>query len=92
MMTLTTKNSDYLGAVAGILCIIHCIITPLLFMINAELATKNTLFGLQMIGYLFLIISFFVEAKLCVVSIVKIMNKYKFFIIKHHVYQHDLLY
>ena len=63
MMTLTTKNSDYLGAVAGILCIIHCIITPLLFIINAELATKNTLFGLQMIGYLFLIISFFAVYK-----------------------------
>ncbi len=63
MMTLTTKNSDYLGAFAGILCIIHCIITPLLFMINAELATKNTLFGLQMIGYLFLIISFFAVYK-----------------------------
>ena len=63
MMTLTTKNSDYLGAVTGILCIIHCIITPLLFMINAELATKNTLFGLQMIGYLFLIISFFAVYK-----------------------------
>ena len=33
------------------------------FFINAELATKNTLFGLQMIGYLFLIISFFAVYK-----------------------------
>ena len=63
MMTLTTKNSDYLGAVAGILCIIHCIITPLLFVINAELATKSTLLALQVIGYLFLIISFFAVYK-----------------------------
>ena len=58
-MVLTTRNSDYIGAIAGVLCIIHCIITPLLFLINAELATKQTLFGLQLIGYVFLIISFF---------------------------------
>ena len=58
-MVVTTKNSDYIGAIAGILCIIHCIITPLLFLINAELATKQTLFALQLIGYVFLIISFF---------------------------------
>ena len=58
-MMVTTKNSDYIGAVAGVLCIIHCIITPLLFIINAELATKQTLFALQFIGYVFLIISFF---------------------------------
>ena len=91
-MRITTTNSDYLGAVAGVLCIIHCIVTPLLFVINAELATNQTLLVLQAIGYIFLIISFFVEAKVCVVSNVKIMSKYKFFIIKHHVYQHDLLY
>ena len=58
-MVLTTKNSDYIGAIAGVLCIIHCIITPLLFLINAELATKQALFALQSIGYVFLIISFF---------------------------------
>ena len=58
-MVLTTKNSDYIGAISGILCIIHCIITPLLFLINSELATKQTLFALQLIGYVFLIISFF---------------------------------
>jgi len=58
-MVLTTRNSDYIGAIAGVLCIIHCIITPLLFLINAELATKQTLFTLQLIGYIFLIISFF---------------------------------
>jgi len=58
-MVLTTRNSDYIGAIAGVLCIIHCIITPLLFLINAELATKQTLFALQIIGYVFLIISFF---------------------------------
>ena len=58
-MVLTTRNSDYIGAIAGILCIIHCIITPLLFLINAELATNQTLFALQLTGYVFLIISFF---------------------------------
>ena len=58
-MVLTTKNWDYIGAIAGVLCIIHCIITPLLFLINAELATKQTLFALQIIGYAFLILSFF---------------------------------
>ena len=58
-MVLTTKNSDYIGAIAGILCIIHCIITPLLFLVNAELATKQTLSVLQFIGYVFLVVSFF---------------------------------
>ena len=58
-MIVTTKNSDYIGAISGVLCIIHCIITPLLFIINAELATMQTLFALQIIGYVFLIISFF---------------------------------
>ena len=58
-MVVAIKNSDAIGAIAGILCIIHCIITPLLFLINAELATKQTLFALQLIGYVFLIISFF---------------------------------
>jgi len=62
-MRLTTKNSDYLGAIAGVLCIIHCIITPLLFLINAELATKQTLLALQATGYVFLIISFFAVYK-----------------------------
>ena len=41
-MVVTTKNSDYIGAIAGILCIIHCIITPLLFLINAELMPIST--------------------------------------------------
>ena len=58
-MVLTTKNSDFIGAIAGILCIIHCIITPLLFLVNAELATKQTLSVLQFIGYVFLVVSFF---------------------------------
>tara|TARA_B100000900_G_C20580956_1_gene717527 strand:- start:503 stop:898 length:396 start_codon:yes stop_codon:yes gene_type:complete len=58
-MVVAIKNSDAIGSIAGILCIIHCIITPLLFLINAELATKQTLFALQLIGYVFLIISFF---------------------------------
>ena len=62
-MRITTKNSDYLGAISGVLCIIHCIITPLLFLINAELATKQTLLALQLTGYIFLIISFFAVYK-----------------------------
>tara|TARA_B100000927_G_scaffold126045_1_gene101701 strand:- start:95 stop:493 length:399 start_codon:yes stop_codon:yes gene_type:complete len=62
-MRITTRNSDYLGAIAGVLCIIHCIITPLLFLINAELATKQTLLALQVVGYIFLIVSFFAVYK-----------------------------
>ena len=62
-MRITTRNSDYLGAIAGVLCIIHCIITPLLFLINAELATKQTLLALQVVGYIFLILSFFAVYK-----------------------------
>ena len=57
-MRITLNNSDYIGAAAGILCIIHCIVTPLLFLINAQLVTQKTLFILQLIGYIFLAISF----------------------------------
>ena len=62
-MEITTKNSDYIGAISGFMCIIHCIITPLLFIFNAELASEQTLFGLQLTGYIFLIISFFAVYK-----------------------------
>ena len=41
-MRITLNNSDYIGAAAGILCIIHCIVTPLLFLINAQLVTQKT--------------------------------------------------
>ena len=42
-MRITLNNSDYIGAAAGILCIIHCIVTPLLFLINAQLVAISFL-------------------------------------------------
>jgi hypothetical protein len=62
-MKITIYNSDYIGAISGILCLIHCIATPLLFLINVELVTQKTILILQIIGYLFLIVSFLAVLK-----------------------------
>ena len=48
-MNTPAFNSDHLGAIASTLCIIHCLISPLLFF--SELW--------QSFNYLFIIVSFF---------------------------------
>ncbi len=48
-MNTTAFNSDHLGAIASTLCIIHCLISPLLFFSEIW----------QSFNYLFIIVSFF---------------------------------
>lgn len=54
-------KGDYLGAVAGFLCLIHCVATPFLFIAKSCASTccTDTPVWWQLIDYLFLIISFF---------------------------------
>ena len=35
MATISSVKSDYLGAVASMLCIIHCLATPILFVVQS---------------------------------------------------------
>lgn len=53
-------NPDFIGAVASVLCLIHCIATPFLFIAKACSVTccSAAPFWWQAIDYLFLVISF----------------------------------
>ena len=59
-MILTRNKSDLFGALASILCLIHCAATPLLFMTHAY--SKGTIGGpptwWHWIDYVFLFIAF----------------------------------
>lgn len=54
-------KGDYLGAVAGFLCLVHCVATPFLFIVKSCASTccTDTPVWWQLIDYLFLIVSFF---------------------------------
>ncbi|WP_196887364.1 MerC domain-containing protein [Aureivirga sp. CE67] len=60
-MKITLHKSDTFGALAGILCLIHCIATPLLFITQSYSAGNHESAPIwwQNIDYLFLILSFF---------------------------------
>ena len=59
-MKLIIKHSDYVGASASGLCLIHCIATPILFLSQASLISisNEMLFLWQSLNFLFLAISF----------------------------------
>ena len=59
-MRLIIKHSDYVGASASGLCLIHCIATPILFLSQASLISisNEMLFLWQSLNFLFLAISF----------------------------------
>ena len=59
-MRLIIKYSDYVGASASGLCLIHCIATPILFLSQASLISigNEMLFLWQSLNFLFLAISF----------------------------------
>lgn len=58
-MNLTISKSDTLGIMAGILCMLHCVATPLLFIAVAGTASSGdeSPFWWVTINYIFLIIS-----------------------------------
>ena len=61
MLNISIKKYDSLGALASGLCMIHCIVTPFLFIASACTASccANTPLWWQWIDYAFLGISFF---------------------------------
>jgi hypothetical protein len=50
-------NADYVGITGSVLCIIHCIVTPILA-VSSSLLFKDTLLeGMHLLGYLFILIN-----------------------------------
>ena len=61
-MIFTNKKSDKIGALASILCLIHCIITPFIFIVQSSsvaCCSSTTPTWWSYIDYIFLIVSFF---------------------------------
>jgi hypothetical protein len=60
-MKLLLQKPDTLGAFSSALCLVHCLMTPLLFIAQASSACCGTLVPTwwKSIDYLFLVISFF---------------------------------
>ena len=60
-MKLTIKNSDSVGAMASTLCMIHCLLTPFIFVVQSCTATccASAPAWWVTFDYLFLVISFF---------------------------------
>ena len=50
-------NADYVGITGSIVCIVHCIITPILAMSSSLLFKDALLEGMHLLGYLFIIIN-----------------------------------
>ena len=57
------QKSDALGAISSTLCLIHCLCTPLLFVVHSSCCEATTPLWWKSIDYLFLIISFFAVYK-----------------------------
>jgi len=60
-MIITSQKSDYIGALASSLCLIHCVATPLIFIAQTCTITccEATPIWWKFIDYIFLAISFF---------------------------------
>ena len=58
-MRITFKNSDYLGILSSILCLIHCFVTPFIYVSYAALFTQNEFlsFSWKGINLIFIVIS-----------------------------------
>ena len=58
-MFISIKNSDYVGACASVLCMPHCMVSPILFMSQTQTVniSSEIPFLWQSINYIFLFIS-----------------------------------
>ena len=67
MLNITIKKSDALGACASMLCMIHCIATPFLFLATATTCSQSCCSAApgwyQALDYFFIFISFFAVFK-----------------------------
>ncbi len=59
-MSSSVIKTDYIGAIAGTLCLIHCAITPFVFIAKActDVCCESAPTWWKMIDFVFLIISF----------------------------------
>ena len=51
---LLSRKADYLGITGSVLCIIHCLITPLLLMTTAALHDEHLRIGYLSLDYIFI--------------------------------------
>ena len=61
-MKLTLQKPDIIGAIASMLCIVHCVVTPFIFLAHTSSSFDtypSTPIWCKNIDYLFLFISFF---------------------------------
>ena len=61
ILGLVDSKSDYIGASASTLCMIHCMVTPLLFAVQATTLSCSEIspWWWKMVDYFFLIVTFF---------------------------------
>jgi hypothetical protein len=59
-MILNKSNSDFIGAFTSSLCLLHCVFTPFLFMVQTHTISHGVSvpFWWKMLDFVFLIISF----------------------------------
>lgn len=50
-------NADYIGITGSVLCIIHCIITPVIAVSSSLLFKDSLVEGMHLLGYLFILIN-----------------------------------
>ncbi|QIP16119.1 MerC domain-containing protein [Spirosoma aureum] len=51
---ILSRKADYIGITGSVLCIIHCLITPILLMSTALLQDEHLRFGYLSLDYLFI--------------------------------------
>ncbi|MDA9317957.1 MerC domain-containing protein, partial [Flavobacteriaceae bacterium] len=58
-MNISLKKPDTIGSIVSSLCVVHCLLTPLLFAAQSFTATQNNLvpFWLKNLDYVFISIS-----------------------------------
>tara|TARA_B100000524_G_scaffold339041_1_gene231002 strand:+ start:507 stop:902 length:396 start_codon:yes stop_codon:yes gene_type:complete len=83
-MRITLKNSDYLGTISGGLCMLHCFVTPFLFLSSAEHAVHGAPTEWQLLNFLFVGVSFFAinkSAKNTTSSVLRVLFYFFWFIL-----------
>ena len=60
MTQIVSVNSDYLGIITNVICTVHCLATPFLFISQAQIVTTDSAIPIfwNSLNYLFIIISF----------------------------------
>lgn len=59
-MLFTYQKSDTLGVTTSVVCLVHCVITPFIFIAqtNSVVGCESTPFWWKILDYIFLVISF----------------------------------